>query len=355
MLQLHDPYIRSRRVALGRWALDRRRVCLDTNFWIGLRKVALGRQEREEFKVLDCVIRHAVSTGLVVCPLAPAVFVELMTQEDANTRAVMASVIDELSCGIALQSDVTHRFLQLQNLLTGGNRAYQVEGWTRISYPLGDIFPYEGSTNQIRESDDRMWRRTLSELVKDLGTEIVAAAAKQQATATRINADNLAHAGEHASYAQILEAELQGLLESLARDSDELEHALRYRALCEGRPDPSPRELKSGAQQLATALSQAIASGKLREQLPELYVRAVLHADVRWSKTKKLTRNDLWDFENATTALGFCSALFTDKSLAHRIRSRKLDAEYGVTVTADIEKAIAYVQGVSAAQDYAPE
>lgn len=79
------------------------RVYLDTNHWIGMRDIILGRQTKSEYAALLNRLRAMRKAGRVICPLSFPLFSELQKQKDDQTRRLTAQLMDELSGGACLQ------------------------------------------------------------------------------------------------------------------------------------------------------------------------------------------------------------------------------------------------------------
>src|SRR5687768_15504392 len=87
----------ARRVAdLSRLVLPRRRVYLDTRFWIFLRDAALERPRKPIHCDLLALLRTRVASGDVLCPIGDSTFFELLRQADSQTRLATARLIDAL-------------------------------------------------------------------------------------------------------------------------------------------------------------------------------------------------------------------------------------------------------------------
>lgn len=72
------------------------------------------------------------------------------------------------------------------------------------------------------------------------------------------------------------------------------------------------------------------------------YVLASIHAAVRAAKGRKFKPNDLFDFDHAAAALGYCNAFFTDDKLAKLLTRAPLefDQRFDCPVVADSASAV---------------
>src|ERR1051325_11371440 len=99
-----EGYVRSKMLATADRVLARKKVYLDTRFWILMRDVFLGRSKDRLHKQISEKLCQLVTAGRVICPINADTLAELLKQRDATTRLATAKLIDELSLGAALQS-----------------------------------------------------------------------------------------------------------------------------------------------------------------------------------------------------------------------------------------------------------
>src|SRR3989442_8594732 len=97
-----DQHVKSRVVELGGLVDARTAIYLDLNFWILLRKAALGLDFNHASTELLRLLRKGVAVGRLFCPASESVFLELLKQSDSSSRLATARLIDELSLGVTL-------------------------------------------------------------------------------------------------------------------------------------------------------------------------------------------------------------------------------------------------------------
>jgi len=99
-----DTYIREKKLELGEWVNQRRKVYLDTKFWLLLRDAHLDRAKmQDQHELLRC-ITDAVSAGQLIYPISEDVFQEVIKQTDEGTLRATVALIDSLSAGVSLIS-----------------------------------------------------------------------------------------------------------------------------------------------------------------------------------------------------------------------------------------------------------
>jgi len=130
--------------ALSIHVLQRRRVYLDTRYWLILRDVAMGRPRRAGDVALLAALRRWVQAGVIVCPLGDGSLLEVLRQSDETTRLATARLIDELSLGVTIQNaqdrlttEVMHFMLRVSLIRFGGHfprGGYDVHNGSKDEY-----------------------------------------------------------------------------------------------------------------------------------------------------------------------------------------------------------------------------
>jgi hypothetical protein len=318
-----DAYVRSWRIELGESVLQRQRVYLDKCYWIALRDVQLGRSNDSHSKRLLDALRSSVHAKRRICPISDAVFLELIKQQDAQTRLATAELIDDLSEGVTLgpqpervSTEVAHFFYS-----RAGHNVFPVATlvWSRLSYVLGvqHPLPTAFSTNEQRVIQkaffDHMWDISLKELISRLGAALPPPI-DYELVAARLNEGNALHADSIKSFAQAYRAEICGSLSLAAPIAARVMEHLASQALG-GKVDPSQEERESSERRLYNFLCAAIAKKEVALALRTLHIGALCHAAVRWDHQRKLTGNDLYDFHHAEAAVAYCDVFLTENPL----------------------------------------
>src|SRR5574341_2092684 len=81
-----EHYERTKVLETAGLVLARKRIYLDTRFWIALRDVRLQRTRTAVDEELLETLVHLVRTGKAICPINANVFAELIKQRDEKTR-----------------------------------------------------------------------------------------------------------------------------------------------------------------------------------------------------------------------------------------------------------------------------
>lgn len=320
-----DRYVRLRKIEMGDHVMQRERVYLDLNYWIRLRNAAMGRSSDHKSALMLGAIRKSVREKSRICPISETTFLELLKQEDEETRLATANLIDELSEGVSLSpidermaTEVAHfMHASLGHDVLPLNRLV----WSKLGYILGVMHPVtagieEGEQLVIQKAFfDHMWDIPLADMVPMLGADTTQKG-EYSALAERLNDLNRVHVGEVTSFKKVYEDEFIGGLELSAKTGQQVMESMWIDSSTE------PRTLSEVERRDATrevfALLRSIFKHKqdvITKALPTLHIGALCHAAVRWDQKRRLVGNDLFDFHHAQAALPYCNVFLTEKPL----------------------------------------
>jgi hypothetical protein len=348
-----DRHVRRRLLKAGTALLGKRKLYLDTNFWVAMRKAALGTVSGDAVRLLGA-LRSGVAEGWLVCPLSEAIFIELFNQSDLSTRAATAELMANLSGNFALldpearlATEVMHFFRK-----SFGADVHDMQElvWTKAAFIFGTVhpvphveFPPELVLALQKSVFDDLWSQSLVAMVDALAGCAMGRGADYDALAAELNAANAAHADELRSFVQAYRAEASGIATMFPHVAVA---ALGAFAEDSGLTVPSGREgeralASVGARVLTLILTKKRDPGSLRS----LHVQASLHATARWNKTQRLDAHDLLDFQHAAAALAYCDGFLTDGPMRTMIQQKHLalDAELGCRVASSLGEALTLV------------
>jgi hypothetical protein len=335
--------------------LSRRKIYLDARFWIILRDTDAGvRTEASERKLLH-TLRRGVRMGELVCPISTDMLMELLKQShSAGRRPATAALIDELSMGVTAVDPQVLLLTELNCFFDAGQKeraqlSMQELIWTKVAYAMGHVFPTFENLDEAAETAlqkemyDRRWDLSLVDFVRDLDGDEALKRDFEELTADT-NEKNKAHRAELKSFAGAYDIELRGVVEmagTLAAD------VVADREKRQSGPATAPTaEQKAASVNLCrNLLYEAMKQAEHRSALRTLHVQALIHAGMRWDKSRNFKINDWHDFGHATIAFTYCDAFFTEKPLHHLVTRPQLDlgAVNGCKVTSDVEEALAIV------------
>jgi hypothetical protein len=203
-----DTYVKRKIIALGVSISRLIKIYLDQRFWILLRDVHIGRSTRPDVRRLLNTLRLSVQKGHLICPISDTIFLELLKQEDINTRRSTAQLIDELSLGITLVPNQQRTGQELVGVFTkfadDGRDFHIVDHlvWSKLGYVLGVAHPSLPSSDPDYERAlqkaffDLMWNFPLANQIDMVGEDGYQKPESFEATANRINELNREHQAE---------------------------------------------------------------------------------------------------------------------------------------------------------------
>lgn len=348
-----DTYEKQKIIALGVSLSSLIKVYLDTRFWILLRDVHIGRSRRQDVRRLLDTLRLSVQKGDLICPISDSIFLELLKQEDINTRRSTAELIDELSLGITLVPSQQRTGQELVGVFTkfaDDGREYHVVDhlvWSKLGYVLGVVHPSLPSSDPDTERAvqkaffDLMWDFPLATQIDTIGEDGYQKPRSFEATANRINELNRDHQTEIHNFEQVYIDEFRGML-SLCMHHPRQWIEQQYEIKTGKKYLSSPEQISKYEHELYTFFGNLVA---LRREaalmLPTLHVSALCYSAIRWDKKRNLSANDIYDFQHAAAAIGYCDAFLTEKPLMTLLAQRnlKIKADFRCTIISEIEEA----------------
>lgn len=350
----------ARRVAdLSRMVLARRRVYLDTRYWIFLRDAALERPRKPIHQEMLDVLLEGVGSGLLLCPIGDSTFFELLRQADPKTRLATARLIDALSLGVTIQNAKDRLQTELLQFLIGTAVDQKVPDapidrvWLKVGHVLGTAEPvFDGvsAEEQLAISKaffDVMWSVTLEELLTDTPWVEDPADPEFTASAARITAASSAHASELKSFAELNLAEIRGFFD-IHREELCLAFAQMH-ALMEPNAKPAAADdFRRNEQVFVNVFSNIFRYGKAGTSLPTAQIVAGLHAIVRWHRDRPFRASDFYDIYHATAALPYCDVFLTERFLGTALSRPPLDLgrHFGTAVIWNEEAALQHLRNL---------
>lgn len=351
-----DRYLRDKQIELARSLTGRAKIYLDQRFWIIARDAALGIRTGASSRKLLHFLRMGVANGTIVCPIGTSSFLELMKQTFSQSRRIgTATLIDELSLGVTLLPSQSIMGTEIHSLFLNrrGTLTYEMQEliWTKVAYVLGHIHPsLHGVPAEVELSvqkgfADHMWEQSLTDIVATIGN-----AWPQQErfaeTADRINAENAAHAHEIQSYEQTFRHELKGVAEGCAAMTAEIGAHLENRA--SRSPEQHDWHVQTWLARLCLIVL-LIEQPQSRNALRSLAISAALYAASRWDKQRKFKANDIYDFDHAVSALGYCNAFLTEGPLHHLTSEPRLALTElnDCSIISDLDEAVEFLRKVT--------
>jgi hypothetical protein len=349
-------YLRDKHLELGRAIGMRRKIYLDLRYWIMVRDTAAGIRTGASSRKLLHFLRRGVANGTLICPIGTSVFSELMKQRYSEGRRIgTARLVDELSLGVTMVSSPTVTGTEIHSWMleqAGQTDLYKMQEiiWTRMAYVLGEIHPslpdVAPSIELIirRGFIEKMWTQSLTDIVQVIGDAWPPKSELNSAT-EQINAANAAHVHALRSFEHAYRQETLGVADVAASVAANVLAELRERHdLVSKQHD---WHVQTGA--LRNRLVAYLGTKAGIRSLRTLHIQRSLHASARWNKTRQFKPNDMYDFDHASVAVGYCDAFLTEGPLHAMVTSPQLALTdtYDCRVIADLDEAVEFLRTVS--------
>lgn len=345
---------------LGAWVLGRKRIYLDTSWWIELLNVKLGLSSNQKHADLLLRLQSLVRSGHLVCPLGEGVYLELLKQVDVGTRTATALLMDELSAAVTvidsrrrLRIEATH-FLMEVTAKRGVAGPPLERVWTKVGFVLGNPkIVFSGITEEEQLARDKafldiLWSRGLGELLDDSDPPFDREDLTLRSGAERITDRTRAYAHEVTKFTEVFLAEVGGFIdlhcEELGAALEEVERTTRGGSATSA---ARQQEIRESARHMFYNLFRY---RKIGNSLPTIRIHAGLHAMNRWLRNRPFYHRDYYDIANASAAIPYCDYFLTEKHLAMITTGAPLNfaRRYGVSVMHTVEQALDALNGLGA-------
>lgn len=328
---------------IGNMMLKKHRIYLDTKYWIFMRDASIGRLSTIQTEIYKS-LKYLVEKEIVICPLSPHVFYELMNIGDEEKRLKMAQVMDELSqqvCFISPLNIVGQELLSFVRLCQAKTENKPIFNpakyvFTKVPFIMGEIYPtIQGlphqQMNDIRiQFFDYSSKFTLVEILKIAKGDFPLWDRKDLIAKLNQGKDDNQNWN---SFHEVFMHEIAGILDVV---KDEIEKLGKYLYENDAGGSIRPEEISKSesVRLLQNSIYNVFDQKKINKELPFFHINASLHAFLRYNKMQRYKENHLIDFSHAAWALPYCNAFFTEKPLHDWICNNplKLNEIYGSKV-----------------------
>ena len=354
-----DRHTRGRLLELGAILALKRAIYLDLCFWIQLRDAVRHGKSEKALRLL-AALRALVKSGVAFCPISDSTFLELFKQTDRASRVATAELIDELSLGVTIVPFNLRVGTEIAHYVHSAEPAARVYPlrelvWSKLSYVMGFVHPevkaFDSHTNLAIQKAffDHMWDNiSLVQMCSDLGDEFVRAdPLRFQQTTAILNEQNRIHATDLKSFRKTYKDELIGVLDLFAGTLAKI-IATKLPREAGSLPVEGSAERDAVERQCLSFLVGAVDTKYGRKTMRSLHIKSLLHAAVRWNKKQALKANDLFDFDHAAAAIGYCDGFFTENPLRAMLSRPDLglNEDFSCFVSSDVEECLRYLETV---------
>jgi len=330
---------------------SRKKVYLDTKFWIWLRQPESSPEPNKSYRLL-VLLWKGVKSGKVFCPVSYPAFTELAKIYPKGKRLNQAKLMDTLSLGIGLrnpfdisESEYLQTIVKHQKQISFPLWINPV--WGPVGHIIGELYPtMPRLPHQFMEEGKKFmleagWIMSMQELAMlDEHSE------NKPKTAEKINKVRRDYPRDGKSFKKLFEEELHGILDT---NTTHIENAIFSLASVAGIP---ANELSSLDQRHRNAFINLFREASVKKRDPEIIpsqrVRAALHAAIRMDDGRPFRENDLEDISHSSVAAAYCDLFFTERSFSELL-NRSAVREFISTschVTHNIDEAISLVEDI---------
>lgn len=321
------------------------------NYWINLRKCFLNQKVSKDYSEFYNLLRTLVEQEKVLCPINYSVIVELLKQDNFESRINTAKVIDIFSNSVCLIFELEREGLELQyyvrqkllseNYLTPINEYV----WLKIPYAMGLGIPYNDQVDAATQNEVQIkfftysWTVKLEELMEKYSRNDAIPFLDYTTTTDKLNEGKFNHQDEVKSITQLFKDELKGGLDFYLNTFERFFIWL-YKV--------SPKTLESlkvnfninNPVQLRNKIEKDIVDNDIDKYLPNIFINACIHTLMRWDRSRKFKPNDIYDFQHARAALPYYNYFFTEAPLKHIVYSKpyELANKYNCVVENNIKE-----------------
>jgi len=344
-----DEHIRQCQLELSAYVLKRKIIYLDTNFWLTLRDVKLGRKKDSLSQKIYELITLLSDKEVCLFPISETTFVEVLKQSDEVTLNETVSLIDTLSKGICLACMEDRIFLEILQFMyknTNKNSHNTTElVWTKLPYILGYNQPPLKNKALQKSFFNRMWDISMREMMSIMKKSNNTVKPTFKNISNDLNTGKFSHTQENNSFKQMFMSELGGLMDT---HKTQIVEAFVYLYEKKENKTPSSSEVEQNAELVVNMFYNLFKLNKITTELPSFRIPAGLHAAIRWDKNQNYQENDIHDIGHATAALPYCNFFFTERRLAHLItqKTTAYDKIYKCRVAGSIKAAVSALEEI---------
>jgi hypothetical protein len=350
-----DSYLKERRLALGKELKDRKKIYLDTKYWILLRDCKLGRSDQPILGRLLDMLQRGVTAQKLLCPISTDVFIEILKQTNEVNLRCTVKLVDTLSLGVSVLYRQERTRMELLyflfKILRGEEKCLppDVFVWTKLAYTLGFTTPR--NTGFSPEDElliqkvflDQMWHLSLSDLVENMGIDVIRKMPRMSDISTELNKGKFSHTHENRSFKQMFLSELAGALDTMLPDLSEI-----FEYMYENFTGAiTPRE-KVEPNLFRNIIYHGFRLNRFTTELPSIRIRATLHAAIRWDAMRKYKATDIHDINHAEAALPYFKVFLTERSLRDLVTRKSLNLHgiYNCQVLVDPAEALEAIERI---------
>ncbi|HET6762888.1 MAG TPA: hypothetical protein VFH27_04425 [Longimicrobiaceae bacterium] len=358
-----DAYLHAKELALGGDMLKRTRIFLDTRYWLLIRDHLRGKQPREQIGRLYEALLTLVTSKRAICPVSVTVVGEVLKQNDPDSRAATAEVMDRLSESVVIQPEMRRIRREVRSFVSRGvigaptypSLAELV--WTRPWWMVVGADPTIGDwppalrRAAAKASIDVLWNLTIVEYVRAADAWPLERPyaelhdALPQLAVDELNAGRSDPWEERGGYDKHFLAQLEVALDMHRHDIEDVLDVLFEKKFGSTIGIAAATESRAMAP-VSDWIRMSFRENRVGTELPYFRILPGILTALRLDRARKYRRNDVTDFFNAATALPYCDLYLTESSFRHLLTTKPLayDHLFNTRVISDLSEAATAVE-----------
>lgn len=342
----------------------KKKIYIDTKYWVYFREAAESPFEEKYglYRQLYELLEKKVLEGKIVCPISTTNLTELLRQQNPEKKHFMAEMMDKLSCGYALRMyfdgivDEFYNFLIDQCCEDSGS----VKKCSRYDYIANVLGAPVGACDGVDEKTTLELQKEIYSLFEHITfADFSSFSSNEQSDIDMENLSNSKITYEMNKFKNENKSKTFEEVFNLAVSTIVVQFkyyiAEAFRKLYSVKYNREMRQAPAKVldETILNRISSSIVYGFKnkkfgKDDLPMLYIGAVINAIIVKDGDRKFKDHDYADFRHAAEALTSCDYFFTERSLTELLTKRKpcLADMYGVRVVATPEDAIRLVEAL---------
>jgi hypothetical protein len=317
-----NEYRKERYEQLRTFVANRRKIYLDTKFWIWLRDPSASPNPAAVSALLGA-LQRGVAEGYLCCPVSYPIFLETTNIFPFARRGQHAATADTLCAGVALRNPFDVFELEVLDFFIRNSPSFRNlplrrdSVWCPVGHLLGEKYPFhpmlDGPAQDAAQKFtlDAIWELTLADLVMhDVPRPF-------RDTAQRINAERVIYPRGSKSFQELFRDELHGGLEALL---PHITKAMSDLASVFGIMPEAGNLTLEAFRPVINLIRESVTQQLDTGAIPSLRVRSALHAALRLDDRRPFRENDLSDIDHSAIAASYCDVLLTERSFGDLLR-----------------------------------
>lgn len=325
---------------LGNRIKDRKKIYLDTKFWVDFCDIALKKKNNENIKNVYDICKKLVNEKKAIFPISYRIFIELIKQTDKESLLQTVEIIDTLSQGVTIISEDERVDLEILYFLRSHIQKSDLYEptelvWTKISNIMGVLSPelpllsYEENIDVKIRFFDHIWDMSLYKMISTMGMDGIKRFPKSDGFADILNRGKFEHLEQNNTIHKTYMSEIDGILDI---NESRINNSLKYLKEENKSSTTNMDEILKTSKSLIERIYDLFNKQKNELFLASWDIMAKVHTTIRWNKERKYRDNDSHDIGHIVTALPYFDYFFTEKSFASLITQIKYDQKYNCHV-----------------------